>query len=487
MPKLKTGGEKKGDAPAGDRPSQDKFDVKKPPEKLSGILHGKVSDYKKSREAKFDFEFMPSTIEVLERPPAPFARFMLIFIVLLAAFIIGWASFAKMDIVVSGMGVVTPKGRVKVVQPLESGIVTAIHVRDGQVVKKGEPLITMDNTDSLADINTVQKELAATELAIMRLDAELQGDSSLFKPGDDKDSATIRLHQRLLEKSIGAQEEKLVTLDREIERCHAERASIQANLERLTTSLPLSKELFSKKKVMAKKKLISNAELLQAKIEMNDLEHNLITAESSITEVEARLARAWEERELASSEYQRDILRQLTDARAEKEQLQHQLTKAENQKTHLELKAPIDGTVQQLAVNTVGGVVTAAQSLMVIVPTDCDLEIDAKILDKDIGFIMEEQEVSVKVNAYPYTRHGDIAGHIEWVARDAVVDEQLGPSYPIRVAVSDYKLPNMINGRQGVITPGMTVTTDVKVGRRRVIEYFLGPILRYKDESLREI
>lgn len=93
----------------------------------------------------------------------------------------------------------------------------------------------------------------------------------------------------------------------------------------------------------------------------------------------------------------------------------------------------------------------------------------------------------MKVSAYPFTRYGDLKGTIEWVARDAVIDKELGPSYPIRVAVSDYKLPNIINGRQGLLSPGMTVTTDIKVGKRRVIQYFLAPLFRYKDNSLREI
>lgn len=453
-----------------------------------GLIRQRLNNYKKQRQDRLDYEFMPSTIEVLERPPAPFSRVMLIFIVLLSVFVIVWATFARMDIVVSATGVVVPKGRVKVIQPLEPGIVTAIHVRDGQLVKRGEALITMDNTESLADMNSIGRQLATVNLTILRLEAELQGDPRLFAPPIDIDSlANTELHSRLLQKSINAQNERLITLEREIERCLAERESIQGNLERLTTSLPISKELFNKKTVLARKKLISKAELLQARIEMNDLQHNLFTAQSSLTEVEARLAKTREEKELAASEYHRDILRQLTEAKSEMAQLHQQLTKAENQQTHFALKAPIEGIVQQLAVNTVGGVVTAAQPLMVIVPTDCDLEIEAKVLDKDIGFVVEEQAVSVKVTAYPYTRHGDIQGQIEWVARDAVVDEKFGPSYPIRVAVNQYTLPNVINGRQGVIAPGMTVTTDVRVGRRRVIEYFLGPIMRYKDESLREI
>ncbi len=446
-----------------------------------------VARYRKHNEMRRDAEFLPATLEVLERPPAPFSRVMLIFIVVFTAFVIGWASFAKMDIVVSAMGVVLPKGKVKIVQPLEQGMITAIYVRDGQIVKKGDPLVSIDNTDSVADINTLRQELAKAELTILRLDAELQNNARLFVTAPDADKQTVLLQSRLLEQSIAAHKERQAALETDIERCHAERESVQANLRRLTESLPLSRELYNKKSTLADRKLISATELLQAQIEMSDVQHNLLAAESRLQEVDARLLRAKEEKRLVATEYRRDLLSALTEAGKSRESLGHQLAKAENKQTHFELKAPADGIVQQLAINTVGGVVTAAQPLMVIVPTDGGLEIEAKVLNKDIGFIAEKQDVSVKVTAYPFTQYGDLQGNIEWVAGDAVIDKEMGPNYPIRVSVHGYQLPNIINGRQGVITPGMTVTADVKVGQRRVIEYFLGPILRYKDQSLREL
>lgn len=451
------------------------------------LLADAILKYKKYNEIRRDAEFMPATLEVLEQPPAPFSRALLIFIVVFAAFVLGWASVARMDIVVNAMGVVIPKGKVKIVQPLESGIVVAIHVRDGQIVKKGDALVSMDNTDSIADISTLQQEHAKAELTILRLDAQLQNNSALFVPPPEADEQVVLLHRRLLEQSIAAYKERQIALEFDIERCIAERESTQANLRRLTASLPLSRELYDKKSLLAERKLISNAELLQAQIDINDVQHNLLTAQSRLQEIDARLLRAREDKRLVATEYRRDLLNELSEARNTRENLGHQLGKAENKQTHFELKAPAAGIVQQLAINTVGGVVTAAQPLMVIVPTEGGLEIEAKVLNKDIGFVTEHQNVSVKVAAYPFTRYGDLQGNIEWVARDAVIDKEMGPSYPIRVSVQDYVLPNVINGRQGVITPGMTVTADVKVGERRMIEYFLGPILRYKDQSLREI
>lgn len=438
-------------------------------------------------ETRIDDDFMPATLEVLDRPPAPLSRAMVIFVVVFAVVLVGWATFAKMDIVVSGMGVIIPKGKVKIVQPLESGIVTAIHVRDGQVVRKGNLLLTMDNTDSINDIATIKKELTKSKLTILRLDAQLNENKEMFIPPADSDPLVVALHQRLLDHSLSAQQERIDTLELEIRRCSAEQKAIQANVKRLTTSLPLAQEIFDKKSVLAKRSLIPKAELLQARIEISDAQHELLSAKSQLQEVKMRLERAQEEKDLAKTEYRRDILSQLSEARNTRESLIHQLAKAENRMAQSELRAPADGIVQQLAINTIGGVVTAAQPLLVIVPIDAGLEVEAKILNKDIGFISEDQDVSIKVTAYPFTRYGCLEGKIEWVAGDAVIDKELGPSYPIRVAVSNYELPNIVNGRQGVITPGMTVTTDVKVGQRRVIHYFLGPIFRYKDQSLREI
>jgi hemolysin D len=454
---------------------------------LSTLPFGKaIARYRKQNKIRRDYEFMPATIEVLDRPPAPFARAMLIFIVVFAAFLIGWASFAQMDIVVNAMGVVIPRGKVKVVQPVEPGIVTAIHIRDGQMVKKGDLLISMDNTDSQADINTIRKELVREELTSLRLRAQLHNDPALFSPSPEAENESVQLHRRLLLQSLAAQEELLGTLEIEIQRSSAERDAIRSNVRRLTKSLPLAKELYDKKATLAQRKLIPNVDLLQAQIEISDARHNLLTAQSRLQEVEARREGAKEKLELVKAEYQRDLLTQLTESQNSQGNFRQQLAKADNKQKHFELKAPADGIVQQLAINTVGGVVTAAQPLLVIVPIDGGLEIEAKVLNKDIGFVTPEQEVSIKVAAYPFTRYGDLEGKIEWVARDAVIDKELGPSYPIRVSVKGYRLPNIVNGRQGVISPGMTVTTDVKIGRRRVIQYFLGPIFRYKDKSLRE-
>lgn len=434
-----------------------------------------------------DLFFSPAVLEIMDEPPAPFARGMVLFILIFAVFLLGWSFFAKMDIVVTGTGRVIPKGKVKLVQPLEPGIVTAIHVRDGQFVKKGEVLISMDSTDAVTDLETTRKKLAKIELDILRLQAELSGDVREFVSASQKMGGKYTIHTSLLSSSILSHREQLASLDRQVDSLTAEKKSAEAEKKRNEIAYPLARKLYKKKKNLAEKKLISEAEFLQEQIALNNAKQNLTASISRLEEVGSRLARAVEERTLTNTRYRRDLLVKLTEAENEKESLRQQLEKARNRQTHFELRAPADGIVQQLVVNNIDSVVTAAQTLLVVVPLDGGLEVEAKVLNKDIGYVHENQDVSVKVVAYPFTKYGDLAGRIEWVARDAVIDEQLGPVYPVRIAVASYRLPNIVQGREGFLSPGMMVNTDIKVGKRRVFEYFLDPIMRYKDKSLREI
>ncbi len=443
--------------------------------------------YREQNRLRREYEFMPAAIEVLASPPAPLSRVVVLVIGALALFFLAWACLARMDIVVSGTGMVVPRGKVKVVQPLETGIVTAIVVGEGQQVRKGDLLVRMDTTGPGADLERLRRELSITRLTVSRLEAQLAGDPGRFTSARDDDPAEVELQRNLLVQSLGTRREKRRAMEQNISRAEAELASTQARVTWLEKSLPLAEKLYAKKRAMARKQMMASGQFLQARMEINESRQNLELARTRLREQELGLAAAREEMQLEESEYRQNLLEELTEMRKRQEGLVQQLAKARNRMRNRELRAPVNGIVQQLAVNTVGGVVTAAQPLMTIVPTDAGLEIEARILNKDIGFIRPGQQVSVKVAAYPFTRHGDLVGTIEWVGRDAVMDKQLGPVYPVRITVASYRLPNRVNGQRGVILPGMTVTTDIKVGKRRVIHYFLGPILRYRDRSLREL
>ncbi len=454
---------------------------------IIGFAMEKEKHSEKKETTREEIYFSPVVLDVMEEPPAPFAHAMMLFIFVFALFVTGWSIFAKMDIVVTGTGKVIPRGKVKLVQPLEPGIVTAIHVRDGQLVKKGELLISMDSTDVVTDLATTRKDLDKIGLDILRLRAELSGDTSEFMSVSEEMGDKYAVHANLLTSSVMSHREHLASLDKQISSLTAEKQSVEAEKKRNEISYPLARELYSRKKKLAEKRLISKAEFIEEQIALNNARQNLKASVSMLDEVSSRLDKAVEERALANTQYRRDLLSRLTEAENEKERLTQQLEKAKNRQTHFELRAPSDGIVQQLAVNNTDSVVTAAQTLLVVVPLDDGLEIEAQILNKDIGYVHKGQDVSIKVAAYPFTKYGDLPGRIEWVANDAVMDEQAGPVYPVKISVSSYKLPNIVQGREGFISPGMIVTADIKVGKRRVFEYFLDPVMRYKDKSLREI
>ena len=445
-----------------------------------------IADFLKKQEEDRTNDFVPAALEVLEKPPSPFARFVLLLILLLAVILLVWSVFAKVDIVVTASGVVVPKGKVKLIQPMEGGRVTAIHVRDGQQVKQGEPLITMDSTDSQADVNSLQKELENIQLTAMRLQAQVAGDESIFSPSAEISSAEVDLQRKLLHESVLTEKAHDSARGSELSRNFAEKQSLQASVAKQERALPQLKLLHEKKRNMSKKGLIPEVEYIQSKMSLDEAIGNLESERGRLRAIEAQLAKSEQEKQFAEREIKRDLLTKLNETLNRQKTLKEELVKAKNKQNYRELRSPIDGFVQQLAINTIGGVITAAQTLMVIVPIDGGLEVEAKILNKDIGLISTGQDVSIKVVAYPYTKYGDIPGQIEWIAQDAVVNEQTGPIYPLRVSLSAIQLPRIVDNRPGAVSPGMTVTTDIKVGKRRVIEFFLAPILRYTHESLRE-
>lgn len=179
-----------------------------------------------------------------------------------------------------------------------------------------------------------------------------------------------------------------------------------------------------------------------------------------------------------------DITQRFTEINSRIKQLDSEITKTNQQKFYEKLVSPIDGTVQQLAVNTIGGVVTSAQPLMVIVPKNRELIAEVKLLNKDLGFVYEKQNASVKVDAFNFTKYGLINGEIMSISEEAIEDENLGLFYSTRVKLSENKIN--IDGKWVNLSPGMTVAVEVRTGQRRLIEYFLSPILRHKQESIKE-
>ncbi len=433
-----------------------------------------------------EVDFLPAALEVLEKPPSPIGRAVSITMMLFVVLAIAWMYFSAMDVVVTAQGQVIPSGHVKLIQTAEAGVVRAIKVRDGQLVKKGEDLIELDSTTTTADRSRLMREQWEARIEIARLKAQLASDPNLFQPPLDIEGSVADTQRLLLVSRLQERDEKLAGLSHDITRRGADRDAIRSTVVKLEKTLPLMKQRLDKNQSLAKKQFLSELNVIDNELEVINQENELQIQRHRLAESEANLAVAIRQRNQMQAEFTAETLAALTEASRRNAAVTQELVKIEKKMSLQHLRAPIDGVVQQLAINTIGGVVTAAQTLMVIVPAEGDLEIDAKVLNKDIGFVRVGQRAAVKFETYQFTRHGFIEGTMQWVGNDAMSDPQLGLVFPVRILLSDTRVPNVVNGDRGSVAPGMSVTADIAIGNRRVLEYFLAPILRYKEESLRE-
>lgn len=252
------------------------------------------------------------------------------------------------------------------------------------------------------------------------------------------------------------------------------------------TSRPLVERKHDMRAELARKGFIAETGLIDTRLELIGAEKEVAIQDNRQRETAAALHAAVQQKAQAEAEHRARTSAELADAVRRRESLRQELVKADQRRDYQTLRAPIDGIVQQLAVTTVGGVVTQAQPLLAVVPEGSPIEVEAQVLNKDIGQLRPGQRAIVKVETYDFTRYGHIEGEVQWVGTDAVTDQKLGPVFPVRVRLAARETPNSVGGQRGLLVPGMSVTADIKVAERRMIEYFLSPLLRYKEESLRE-
>jgi hemolysin D len=429
--------------------------------------------------------FSSAALAMQVRPPSHVVRMVTLGICAMTAIGLLFASLAKMDIVVSAQGKVIPAGKSKVIQPLESGVVRAVHVRDGQSVHAGDVLIELDPTSTGADRDRVQREYWEAQADVLRMTAQFDSKKVFVPPADMPTDIAANQHI-ILQGRNAEQRAKMASLDADMNKRRADVEAIQTNVTQLKSSLPLIAQKYQMREELAKTGHIAQTTVIDSKLELINAEKELAVQGSRLKESTANYQAAVEQRLQALAEFKARTSTELVEATKKRDAAQQEYIKANQRWSQQTLKAPIDGVVQQLAVTTVGGVVTAAQPLLTVVPENTPLEIEAQVINRDVGHLRVGQRVINKIETYDFTRYGYIEGEVLWVGTDAVQDQKLGLVYPVRIKLSQTETPNAVNGRKGVITAGMNVTSDIKTDERRMIEYLLAPMLRYKQEALRE-
>ena len=451
--------------------------------------HARSEDKKRVRlnRSRHELEFLPAALEVIETPPSPSARITIWLIIGLFLFAIIWSSISKTDVVVVAQGKVIPSGRSKVIQPLEPGIIRAIHVEDGQAVKAGDVLIELDPTSTGADREQVAQTLVMARLEAARLKALIDSPNDpekAFIPPAEAEEQEVYTQRLLLRSQRDEQKSRLNGIDRDIAQAEAERQGIIQDLSKLELTLPLIRERANAQRNLANKQLAPRSKALELEQELVEGEQNVKTQRFRLQAVEERIASSRAERERAFNEYRRTLLSALQETQGKIDSLQQDFIKAENRFGNRVLTAPSDGYVTQLAVTTVGGVVTPAQELMYIVPKSDSLEIEAKLLNKDRGAVTTGDSAAIKVEAFPFTRYGTIPAHVRTISSDAIPDEKLGPLYKV-IATPER---NTLKSREEEVSlsPGMLVTLEIKTDERRIISFILSPIIRGFEEAARE-
>jgi hemolysin D len=435
-----------------------------------------------------EMQFLPAALSLQETPVSPAPRVAMWLLLSFALLALVWAVFGQIDVVATAQGKVVPNDRTKTIQPFETATVKRILVTDGQPVKAGDVLIELDATTAQADKERVQGDLAVARLQIARGQAMLAvidkgGQPRLERPERVADLQFMEA-ERLLAGQVGEYSARLGRISAEVAQREAEMRSTLELVRKLEQTVPIARQRAKDFKNLVDQDFVSKHGYLEQEKARIEQEGDLANQKSRLKEIEAALREVRGQGQELAAATRRIALDSINDGQQKRAALEQEYLKADLRGKLMQLTSPVEGTVQQLAVHTVGGVVTPAQPLMVVVPKDHSLEVEAFIENKDIGFVKARQEAEVKVETFQYTKYGTIDASVTSVSHDAIDDEKRGLIYSARVKMARSTI--LVDGTQVNLSPGMAVSVEIKTGKRRVIEYFLSPLMQHTSESLRE-
>jgi len=445
-----------------------------------------------------ELEFLPAALEIQERPASKMARTLALSLIALFSIALLWACFGQVNIVAVAEGKIIPGSGIKQIQPLEKGVVKSIFVREGQQVTKGEALIELDQTLTAADQQRLIQELyyAQTTLArqqalyfllnqLLNLDEEeLRG----LPQFSQLSNAEKIMQAQLLQQEWFDYRARLASLQSQLASREAESEGNRASIKKLQGTLPLISKRTAAIKSLLKNKLVPETQYLELEEKRIEQQQDLLTEQARLQQIESAIDGVEYQISAMQAEMKAQVLIKTDDSERQVASFTQELHKARDINARQILYAPVDGRVQQLAVHTIGGVVTPAQPLMVVVPREDFLEVDAVLENKDIGFVREGMSAEIKVHTFPFTKYGIIDAEVIGISADAIIDEsslkKQGLVYKMRLKMKSSQL--FVNGQWIDLLPGMAVSAEVKTGKRKIIEYVTAPLLRYKDESIRE-
>lgn len=404
--------------------------------------------------------FLPAALSLQEQPVSSTARWTARVLMALVALALAWSVLGQMDIIVNATGKIIPSGYSKTIASVEVASVRALHVQEGQAVTAGEILVELDTVAADAERDKALGDETTARLQVARSRALIAAVDSARAP------QLPALEGLSPEQGQAAQRH----LSGQYQDFRAKLSRIQGDIGRFEAELPLATQRASDYKVLAADHDVS--------------EHAWIEKEQIRMDIKGQLQNARDQRTALIEQTKKEAHETLTEGARLAADSSQDAKKAQQHGNLLRLSSPVDGTVQQLTVHTVGGVVEAAKPLMLIVPRQTQVEVEAFLENKDIGFVQEGQAAAVKIDAFEYSKFGTVSAKVTHISRDAIQDDKKGLIYAVRITLTK----NTINveGKELPLSAGMSVNVELKTGTRRVIEYILSPLVQHGHEALSE-
>ena len=441
------------------------------------------------RHPRLIAEFQSDAVEVEQRSPPRFARLTLYCVLALIVVAVTWASVSQVDMIVTAQGKLVTMRPNLVVQPLETSVIREIHVKAGDRVNRGDLLATLDPTFSQADHDQLRNRVAAFDASIARLRAELAGSDYVVTNFGDADA--VLQHKMFLQRK-SARDAQMQNFDAQIASAQANLKTAQNEETVLVQRLDNMRSIESMRSTLMDKEVGSKLNFLLSRDARLDVESNLARVRGNIADYTHRVDKARADQKVFAEDFRRTAYQDLVETLTKRDSASEELKKVELRRQLIVLRAPADAIVLEIASRTIGSVVREAETLFVLVPRDVPLQAEVNVEGKDVGQISVGQSVRIKFEPFPFQKYGTGTGVVRVISQDSFAPDPkaeaarraIVPYYRVLVDLSDVQL--RFPGDRVQLIPGMAVTAEMKVGQRSVISYFLYPLLRGLDESIRE-
>ncbi|MCB1884232.1 MAG: HlyD family type I secretion periplasmic adaptor subunit [Geminicoccaceae bacterium] len=415
-------------------------------------------------------------------------RFSHILLGVIVAFVVvfgSWAAWARLDEVTRGQGRIIPSRQTQVVQNLEGGIIAELMVSEGGIVDEGQVLMRLDNVHAASDYREKKARYYALLASIARLEAEIRETAVVFPQEVLSEARNLaESEQDLYNSRQDKLQNDLEILRRQAEQREQEVAELKSKLGQVERSYNLANQELAITAPLAKKRVVAQSDYLQLQREVNELKGALDQTKLALPRATTALREAQQRIEGAFSTFRSEAQRELTAYRSELGGIREIIAAGEDSVRRTEVRSPVHGTVKKLHFYTIGGVIGPAEPLVEIVPLEDNLLVEAQVRPADIAFLRPGLPATVKITAYDFSIYGGLKGRVEDISADTITNEKGESFYRVRVRTDESHLGPA--SKPLAIIPGMTAEVDVITGKKTVLDYILKPILKARNNALRE-